>query len=106
VAAVGGNKRYPRDPAPDARRRHCWVLATANERGPWPGLILEWRRTPSDDWQARVVYVPNPRDTRTVEMWFAAGLLRPLEPPAPSRSSQETALYAAADGAPVLREAP
>ncbi|WP_328321856.1 hypothetical protein OHA70_25515 [Kribbella sp. NBC_00382] len=71
------------------------MLATAHERGPWPGLILEWRRTNSDDWQARVIYVPNPRDTRTVEMWFAQQLLRPLEipaapPPAPDSSGAYT----------------
>lgn len=88
---MGGNRRYPRYPGPDAARRHCWVLATATERGPWPGLILEWRRTNSDDWQARVVYVPNPRDTRTVEMWFAQQLLRPLDPPAPSLPTHEAA---------------
>jgi hypothetical protein len=78
---MAGEARYSRDRSPRAVRRHCWVLATAREQGPWPGLILEWRRTSSGDWQARVVYVPNPRDTGTVEMWFAAALLRPLEQP-------------------------
>jgi hypothetical protein len=78
---MGSNRRYPREPPPDHRRRHCWVLGTAYERGPWPGLILEWRRTNSDDWMARVVYVPNPKEARSVEAWFAAGLLRPLDPP-------------------------
>jgi hypothetical protein len=29
---------------------------------------------------ARVVYVPNPKEAKSVEAWFAAGLLRPLEP--------------------------
>jgi hypothetical protein len=96
---------YPGDPAPDARRRHCWVMTTAHERGPWPGLILEWRRTSSADWQARVVYVPNPRGTRTVEMWFAAGLLRPLDPPAPSRAAQDAARYATAESTPRPGEA-
>jgi hypothetical protein len=28
---------------------------------------------------ARVVYVPNPKEAESVEAWFAAGLLRPLE---------------------------
>jgi hypothetical protein len=96
---MGGNKRYPRYPGPDNSRRHCWVLATANERGPWPGLILEWRRTNSDDWQARVVYVPDPRRTRTIEDWFGQQLLRPLDPPAPSRAIQDAARYSAAEGA-------
>ena len=30
---------------------------------------------------ARVVYVPNPKEAKSVEAWFAAGLLRPIEPP-------------------------
>ena len=85
LGPVGSNRRYPREPPPDARRRHCWVLGTAHERGPWPGLILEWRRTNSDDWMARVVYVPNPKEAKSVEAWFAAGLLRPMEPTAVPR---------------------
>ncbi|WP_165555455.1 hypothetical protein [Kribbella pittospori] len=55
------------------------MLRTAHEQGPWPGLILEWRRTQSGDWQARVVYVPNPQRHESVEAWFAAANLRPLE---------------------------
>jgi hypothetical protein len=83
LAGMGTNKRYPREPPPDARRRHCWVLGTAHERGPWPGLILEWRRTNGGEWAARVVYVPNPREPRSVEAWFVAALLRPLDPSRP-----------------------
>lgn len=95
---MGGNKRYPRDPAPDARRRHCWVLATAHERGPWPGIILEWRRNNSDDWMARVMYVPDPRDTVAIERWFAAALLRPLDAPPRGGTAQEAARYHSAGG--------
>ncbi|WP_132197596.1 MULTISPECIES: hypothetical protein [Kribbella] len=80
------------------------MLATATERGPWPGLILEWRRTNSDDWQARVVYVPDPRNIRAVEMWFAQQMLRPLEPSAPSRAAQDAARYSAAEDASLSRE--
>jgi hypothetical protein len=29
---------------------------------------------------ARVVYVPNAKEAKSVEAWFAAGLLRQLEP--------------------------
>ena len=76
---MGNSGRSPRDPAAEGGRRHCWVMSTARERGPWPGLILEWRRTSVGDWQARVVYVPNPRDTSTIEQWFAAALLRPVD---------------------------
>lgn len=82
---MGTNRRYPREPPPDARRRHCWVLGTPYERGPWPGLILEWRRANSGEWTARVVYVPDPREPKSVEAWFTAGLLRPLDPAGPSQ---------------------
>jgi hypothetical protein len=76
---MGTNRRYPRQPPPDLRRRHCWVLGTASERGPWPGLILEWRRTNSEGWSARVVYVPKPAEHRSVEAWFVESLLRPFD---------------------------
>ncbi|MEV0802724.1 hypothetical protein AB0I34_33875 [Kribbella sp. NPDC050281] len=79
---MGTNRRYPREPPPDSRRRHCWVMRTARERGPWPGLILDWRRTSSGEWQARVVYVPDLRRPESVEGWFAAANLRPLDPKA------------------------
>lgn len=76
---MGTSTRHPKDPAPDLARRHCWVVRTVNDRGPWPGLILEWRRTNSGDWAARVVYVPRAGDGRSVEAWFSADLLRPVE---------------------------
>jgi hypothetical protein len=40
------------EPSPVERLRHCWV--TADEQGRVPGLVLEWRQTPSA-WEARVV---------------------------------------------------
>lgn len=48
-------------------------------RGPWPGLILEWRRTNTGDRTARVVYVPDHRASRSVEDWFAPSNLRPID---------------------------
>lgn len=51
-----------------------------HQRGPFPGLILEWRQLPSREWQARVVYIPDPRQDVSVENWFAAALLRPVSP--------------------------
>lgn len=51
-----------------------------HQPGPFPGLILEWRQLPSEQWQARVVYVPNLREGLAVENWFAAALLRPVDP--------------------------
>lgn len=92
---MGGKKS---DPQAEAKRRLCWVLSPAGE-GPWPGLILEWRRLPSDEWQARVLYVPDYRDTASVERWLAAAWLRPMEPPVVSRAAQDAAQYNAAGGA-------
>jgi hypothetical protein len=79
MVGMGTSRRYANDPPPDLARRHCWVLRTVNDRGPWPGLILEWRRTNSGEWAARVVYVPRAGDSRSVEAWFSADLLRPVE---------------------------
>jgi hypothetical protein len=87
---MGGNKRYLRAKAPSSTVRHCWVLRTAEERDPWPGLILEWKQTNSGDWSARVVYVRDPRIARSVEAWFLAGHLRPADN-WPSREVQEAA---------------
>ncbi|MGC4943013.1 hypothetical protein [Kribbella sp. DT2] len=95
---MGTNRRYPREQPPGRHRRHCWVLATAHERGPWPGLILEWRRTNSGDWAARVVYVPNPHEHRSVEAWFASGLLRPIDS-WPSRTTVDEAQHIDVHGA-------
>jgi hypothetical protein len=77
---MGSNKRYPRDHhGPDATQRHCWVLRTRDATGPWPGLILEWRRQGSGDWAARVVYIPDHRQPRSVEDWFHQSHLRPAD---------------------------
>jgi hypothetical protein len=94
MLTLGSNRRYPREKPPDSTIRHCWVLRTAHERGPWPGLILEWKQTNSGDWVARVVYVPDHRVARSVEAWFLAGHLRPADT-WPSKSVQEAARYIA-----------
>ncbi|GAA1611466.1 hypothetical protein GCM10009789_77230 [Kribbella sancticallisti] len=92
--------RNPRDGRPGTKPRRLRRPSLQSvpflldpERCPWPGLILEWRRTNSDDWQARVVYVPDPRRPRAVEDWFGQQLLRPMDPPAPSQAPQEAARY-------------
>jgi len=62
---------------PGPRRRHCWVAGPGDGSGPWPGLVVEWRR---DDggWRARVVYlVGEPDSATTVETWVDAAHLRP-----------------------------
>lgn len=76
---MGSNKRYPLDVrGPDGRQRHVWVLATRTARGPWPGLVLEWRRT-GRDWEARVIYVPKHNAPESVQAWFPASMLRPID---------------------------
>ena len=57
------------------RRRHCWVLGTEPEPGPWPGLLAEWRQV-DEQWQARVVYLVGETST-TMEEWVPASRLRP-----------------------------
>lgn len=66
-------------------------MGTAHERGPWPGLVLEWRRLPSREWQARVIFVPGGSGALAVQDWFAAALLRPVEDVEPPTSQQTSA---------------
>ena len=57
--------------------RHCWVTGPAEDPGPWPGLILEWRRD-STGWSALVVYAITAETVTTaVQTWVSAGHLRP-----------------------------
>jgi len=57
--------------------RHCWVTGPAEDPGPWPGLILEWRRD-STGWSALVVYVITAEtSTTTVQTWVSQRYLRP-----------------------------
>jgi len=63
--------------APRPQVRHCWVTGPAEDPGPWPGLILEWRRD-STGWWALVVYVITAETlATTVQTWVPAGHLRP-----------------------------
>ena len=67
-----------------ARRpsRHCWVEGTMDSPGPWPGVVVEWRRDPASGlWSALVVYVVTD-DTRpiTVQAWVDSRYLRPVQP--------------------------
>jgi hypothetical protein len=62
---------------PGPRRRHCWVAGPGDGSGPWPGLVVEWRRD-EGGWRARVVYlVGEPDSATTVETWVDAAHLRP-----------------------------
>ncbi len=65
------------DEARRAQVRHCWVTGPAEDPGPWPGLVLEWRKDPSG-WSALVVYaITAEAVTITVQTWVPAGQLRP-----------------------------
>lgn len=65
------------DHGPRTQVRHCWVTEPAGDPGPWPGLILEWRKDPSG-WCALVVYaITAEAVTITVQTWVPAGQLRP-----------------------------
>ena len=72
--ATSGVEAGPVDPCP---ARHCWVSRPVDGGPPRPGLLLEWRRRPGDDWEGRVVYPVELRrgSWATVEEWLPASLL-------------------------------
>jgi len=67
-----------KDEVPRTQVRHCWVTGPAEDPGPWPGLILEWRRDQTAGWSALVVYaVTTETVTTTVQTWVNASALSP-----------------------------
>ncbi|NAZ83071.1 hypothetical protein GTR02_14725 [Kineococcus sp. R8] len=58
--------------------RHCWVRGPTEDPGPFPGLLLAWRRGP-DGWLGRVAYVLPDEHARPVliDTWVPAASLRP-----------------------------
>jgi len=64
------------DRAPRTQLRHCWVTGPAEDPGPWPGLIIEWRKDQAG-WSALVVYVIPGESTTTVQTWVPQMHLRP-----------------------------
>jgi hypothetical protein len=65
------------DEGPGPRVRHCWVTGPAEDPGPWPGLILEWRRD-TIEWSALVVYAITAETVTTaVQTWVQQIHLRP-----------------------------
>jgi hypothetical protein len=65
------------DQGPRSQIRHCWVSGPAGAPGPWPGLILEWRKD-QGLWSALVVYViAGESPTMTVQTWVSQVHLRP-----------------------------
>lgn len=69
----------PDEPCPG---RHCWVVGGAGlgavDGVKAPGLLAEWRLTPSG-WEGRVVYLTRlaPARWALVEEWLPSGLLAP-----------------------------
>lgn len=81
--------RVPRRPGPtraervaasseqQTPRRHCWVAGPDDSPGPWPGLVVEWRRD-RGAWVARTIYLVTDRQQPVVvEQWLSADRLRP-----------------------------
>lgn len=77
TAATAATPRPTAEPERSAGR-HCWVQGPAEDPGPFPGLLLAWRRSP-DGWLGRVAYVLLDEHARPVliDTWVAAGSLRP-----------------------------
>ena len=64
------------DCGPRTQVRHCWVTGPAEDPGPWPGLILEWRKDQAG-WSALVVYVTGESSATTIQTWVSHTHLRP-----------------------------
>ncbi|WP_369069708.1 hypothetical protein [Kineococcus terrestris] len=62
--------------------RHCWVQGPPEDPGPFPGLLLAWRRD-GTGWLGRVAYVLLDEDQRPVlvDTWVGAEHLRPTGGP-------------------------
>jgi hypothetical protein len=75
-----------RDRRPSGHRaqpeaRHCWADPPGHP-GPWPGLVVEWRRGAGGSWNGRCVYAiddPDGSGVRLVERWLPADCLTPVE---------------------------
>jgi hypothetical protein len=64
--------------APQAR--HCWADPPGHP-GPWPGLVVEWRRDGAGSWEGRCIYVVeglDPQGPRVIERWVPARCLTPV----------------------------
>ncbi|GAB3589318.1 hypothetical protein GCM10027446_01340 [Angustibacter peucedani] len=86
---AGGPSGFPRRAGPTlaertaltrqqaAPRRHCWVDGPADSPGPWPGLVVEWRKE-GEVWVARTVYVVTERKAPPVlvEQWLSSDRVR------------------------------
>lgn len=83
TAALPVPQPQPADPEQatyrDTEPRHVLVARGTGNEGYVPGLLLEWRKSRGQLWEARVVYA-DLRDDRwvTVEEWVRSTLLKPL----------------------------
>jgi hypothetical protein len=71
--------RVPAATPPPAR--HCWAEPPGHP-GPWPGLVVEWRKNADGAWEGRCVYVidgVDPTGSRLVERWLPAHCLTPVQ---------------------------
>lgn len=60
--------------------RLCLVRGPAGAEGPWPGVVVEWRRS-SRGWAALVIYVVTDGDATTVvQTVLDAAYLQPVRP--------------------------
>ena len=59
-------------------RRHCWVTVPTDDPGPFPGLVMHWRRQDDGTWQAWVVYLVDDLQV-AVQAWVPAARLHPAE---------------------------
>ena len=61
-------------------RRHCWVDGPTDSPGPWPGLVVEWRKD-GEGWMARAVYVVDEGQGSPVlvEQWLTRDKVRPAD---------------------------
>ncbi len=82
--AAASEEPEPRAPVRVVVRRHCWVQGLPEAAGPLPGLLVEWRQSPSPGdgrrWQGRVVYVVPDREGTgplLLEAWLDAEHLTP-----------------------------
>ena len=59
--------------------KHCWAEPPGHP-GPWPGLVVEWRRHGEAGWEGRCIYVVDGlvgEGARVIERWLPAECLSP-----------------------------
>lgn len=75
VPGPEGTQSVPGTPLRGRRRRHEWVDGADQTLA--PGLIVEWRRSPANGWEA-LLATPGGRGGGVLVHWRGAGAMRPL----------------------------